>query len=378
MQRMSREIGSLGLVRRAAPDAHRAPSRTVPQTPLQRVTIPDRQRITPDTQSSDSPPTSRSTWTARGNVDCPKNASTAGDKNDSSINTSLAERIDQMDMRVHLVEDVIKGVERVLTSLRQDIASITRAQGGRLAERVDEVERQTKQFEQSFTDLSARIERQLKEASEQMTRAFARESAAEVKGDSPAEYFSEALRALEERLANYEQRSVAETSDCSSVLRTELVNWLDHRLETEIVPELRRGIAAADRKDIVNDTVMTAMQQLREHMESTVAEHEHITADVIHRCSHRQRAVVLREVNGFKVDDVVFLQHPISRVQDTYYMTRLSSDGDGAIRSEQFLVEDEDGPAVLFQNETPISGIHDSCQEFQSTGQTGPMNEGIN
>ena len=235
-------------------------------------------------------------------------------------------RVDQISMKLSVLDNAVKSSEKALAALREEHGSIAKSSGGQTAERVEALGRQLRALEESFCSFSARLDRQCKELAESAARL-------QSEGCRKEDALAAKVRACEDLCAALQGKlQVQDVADS-------VVQWL----KREAIPDMKRTLAQADRSDILQAATMAAHESLLTEIKTAAC-----APETIHRCSLPLEAQVLRATHGKHVGDALLLHHPIVTIGETNYMHCVARGSNGAVDVELFPVEDAAGPLVAF------------------------------
>ena len=278
---------------------------------------------------------------------------------------SLRGRVDQISVRLSTLDNAVKSQEKGVASLRSDLSSVSKNQGGQQAERAEGLARQMHTLEDSFCEFSSRVDREIQALAldVESARVGGLQPTCEgqdgagngVRGalEQRADQLEEAvcsmasqLRACEDRI--FALKSTDGAQKASEGASEELRTWVSTWIRAEIVPELKRSLAAADHADIFQAASVSAYEKVSTRLDSEIAARMAAAQQTWHRWSFDLEAVLLRDANGLLAGERVLLRHPIQQVADVTYMHRLSRGEDADIVCQLFPVEDALGPVVAF------------------------------
>lgn len=267
--------------------------------------------------------------------------------------SSTKARVDQISVKLNILDNAVKGTEKSMAALREEHGSIAKAAGGQTSERVDALMRQLKTLEDSFCDFSSRVERQCKELAEGAERqtheaTYSSQSRWEDL-DAGVAALAARLRACEDAFANTraaEACAAPAPAPSQDEITANVVAWL----RAEGIPDVKRSLAQADRTDVIQAASACAYERLSERMEKEWTGRLAGVQDMVHRCSLPLSGTVVRATHGKQPGDVVDLRHPIRVVAGTSFMHLVSRGANGVVSTEMFAVEDAAGPLVAFHN----------------------------
>lgn len=276
---------------------------------------------------------------------------------------SLRARVDQISVRLSTLDNAVKSQEKGVASLRCDLSSVAKSQGGQQAERAEALARQVHTLEDSFCEFSSRLDRELQELAAGV-QAGAGSSAAPAPAEEEAEgtleqrvdQLDEAvsamaakIRACEDAIMTLKPSDTQQSAEKSAQeLRADVCAWTSAWIKAEIVPELKRSLAAADHADIFQAAGMSAYEKVSSRLDNEIAARMAASQQTWHRWSFDMEAVLLRDTNGLCAGQRVLLRHPIQQIADVTYMHRLRRGADAEVVAELFAVEDTRGPIVAF------------------------------
>lgn len=375
MQRTGAEFGSLGYVRRQMPDRNSEGSRgRYAATPVTQATLPAQDGRAkaaggPSVNTTGQPQAAAAAAEKQHDVLKAEAVNQVRaelkvlEKSCEEI-TSTKSRVDQISMRLSVLDNAVKAQEKGVTALREEYGALSKNVGGQTAERLEGVVRQVKTLEDSFCEFSARQERSAKQLREEMDvlaadqpSESADETAAQQQSkvddlDASVAALATQLRACEDALAKTTHvdasvASLAQTKDAAASQQgvvDSVVAWL----QGNALPDLKRALLAADRSDIVQAASTVAHEKIEERMQAEMKAQLGGLMEHMMRCSVDLSAVLLRPTNGLQTSDLVMLRHPISRIGDITYMRRCRQKSDGAVIVDMFPVDDAEGPYVCF------------------------------
>ena len=355
MQRNGAEFGSLGYVRRQMPDRNSEGSRgRYATTPIIRASLPAQDAgrgkgpTTPATIAPAPPPVTEKQEALKVEAVNQVRAELKVLEKSCEEITSTKSRVDQVSMRLSVLDNAVKAQEKGVSALREEYGALSKNVGGQTAEKLEGVVRQVKTLEDSFCEFSARQERSAKQLREEMDVLAADQSDADADGnthsriedlDASLAALASQLRACEDALAKSKDSSVSQQSTVDAV-----VEWL----QSSAIPDLKRNLLAVDRSDIVQAAATTAYEKLEERMQAEIKMQLGGTLEHVLRCSQDFPAVVLRPTNGLRTSEAVTLRHPITRVGDITYMRRCRRGAEATVIVDMFPVDDSEGPYVCF------------------------------
>ena len=256
--------------------------------------------------------------------------------------SSTNSRVDQISMKVSVLDNALKSTEKSLAALREEHGSIAKTSGGQTSERVDALDRQLRTLEESFCSFSARLERQCREVSDGVARLS---TAVDSRADTSTASLENGLAALTAKVRACED--LCSTLQGKPLAASEVIDAVVSWLKCEAIPDIKRTLSQADRSDILQAATMAAHDKLAALMKEEVAAVA-CTPELVHRCSLPMEARVLRATNGRNATETVVLRHPIKVIGDTSYMHYVERGRNGAVAIELFPVEDSTGPLVAF------------------------------
>jgi len=263
-------------------------------------------------------------------------------------------RVDQISMKMSVLDNAMKATERSVFALRDDLSSVSKNAGGHTAERVEALFKQVKTLEQSFCDFSSSSDRKHVEVAEEVS--CLRDAARDASTCSPeagAEDRCAEISMLADEIKDLRQQ-IAALDSARSEERAHTTQLLLDWLQDTALPDLKRSVL--DRNvcsELAQASSQLTYQKLREHMDTEMEQRDGALCQAIHQYSYPLEATVLRESNNHKIHDTVLLRHPISQINENSYMHLVKRGGNGAVRSELFLVMDKNGPCVAFVDTLP-------------------------
>lgn len=261
-------------------------------------------------------------------------------------------RVDQISMKVSVLDSAVRATERSVIALREDLSSVSKNAGGQTSERVDALGKQMKTLEQSFCDFSTLNDRKHAHVVEEV--ACLRNAAIESTKCSTGTVTSETSKEIETLTTKVKevQQQIEGLEAARSDERSQTTQLLLDWLQDNALPDLKRSIM--DRKlcsEIAQGAAQLTYDKLREHVDTEMQQRDATLCAAIHRYSFPLEATVLRATNGHNVSQRVSLRHPVSQIEGTYYMQLLKRGANGAVLCELFPVMDSNGPLVAFVNE---------------------------
>ena len=248
---------------------------------------------------------------------------------------AVVSRVDRLDMKLNTLENSSKNSEQALVALRDDCTALSKACGGRAADRTDAVGQQLKTLEDSFCDYSARTTRAADETHAGLLALKGRVEQLAVCPVPPLE--PDALPRLEPLQAEHNTLAAQHAA-----LRSEheALKSQHEALQARLEP-LQAGLAKLD--------ALEARLATLEPLCARVVELEQqASADEIQKLAFQLPATVLSERTGLPVDASVQLQHPVTELNGTSYMRMLQRDSGSGLIFRQVPVQDETGQLVRF------------------------------
>ena len=264
-------------------------------------------------------------------------------------------RVDQISMKLSVLDSALKATERSVIALREDLSSISKNAGGQTAERVDALGKQIKTIEQSFCDFSTLNDRKHANVVEEV--ACLRSAAIESAECSTSSVAPETSKEIEMLKANVKElkEQISGLEATQSDERREITQSLLDWLQDTALPDLKRS--SMDRKvcsEVAQGAAQLTYDKLKEHVDAEMRQRDSAACEVIHRYSYPLEATVLRATNGHDVSQRIFLRHPVRQIEGTSYMQLLQRGINGAVASELFPVMDANGPLVAFVDEPGV------------------------
>lgn len=365
MQRNGAEFGSLGYVRRQMPDRNSEGSRgRYAATPITKASLPPQQEgrgkalAPPPTASAPAPPPVAEKQDAlKAEAVSQVRAELKVLEKSCEEITSTKSRVDQISMRLSVLDNAVKAQEKGVSALREEYGALSKNVGGQTAEKLEGVVRQVKTLEDSFCEFSARQERSAKQLREEMDVLAVDQSETDADGsarsriedlDASLAALAAQLRACEDALAKSKDSAVSQQVTVDAV-----VGWL----QSSAIPDLKRNLLAADRSDIVQAAATTANEKLEERMQTEIKTQMGGMMEQVLRCSVDFPAIVLRATNGLRTSEPVILRHPITRIGDITYMRRCRRGAEATVVMDLFPVEDAEGPYVCFTDSPQLASV---------------------
>ena len=261
-------------------------------------------------------------------------------------------RVDQLALRLSLLDNSLKAQEKGVVALRQDYGALSQSVGGQTSEKLDGVAKQVKTLEDSFCEFSARIERGAAQLRDDVD-LFAAENLGAVGGaarldallqqhDANLASLASQLRACEDVIVKT-QRVPSSSEESTAAVAA----WV----QSTVVPDLKRILMEADRSEVVRVAAAAASEGAQAEIQAQLDRALICTVDLC--------ATVLRPANGAEPGDRVLLRHPIKQVGQKTYMHRYAQGPLGEVLREAFPVDDPDGPYICF---TPSEAASSSAR----------------
>ena len=267
-------------------------------------------------------------------------------------------RIDQISMKVSVLDGAVKAIERSMIALREEQSSIAKTAGGQTSERVDALAKQIKVLEESFTEFSSRLERQNKDTNDEVSRLRSTAigntpSHMPVDQETVLKSMSEDLEKCKMECKNLMEKKTQAIDMTQAEIHREVSQTVIDWLQDTAIPDLKRNtLERSAQNDIVQNASDMTYERLRECLEAESKKMHSEVYEAIHRYSFPIAATVLRETNGFQATETVTLRHPVHEVDSTSYMQLVRRGANGSVSSELFPVIDAQGPYVAFADST--------------------------
>ena len=288
MQRSAHDIGNLGFVRRQLPersaDGPRHSARPETKTQTRKDPAATKPAIVESVLLRD--PTAKAAIVESVLQDM--RALNKPMEDLSSTNT----RVDQISMKLSVLDNAVKSTEKAVTALREEHGSIAKGSGAQTSERVDALGRQLRTLEESFCSFSARLDRQCKDIAETVARLQSETSRKEDALAIKVRACEDLCGALQGKL---QVQDVVDT----------VVQWL----KREAIPDMKRTLAQADRSDILQAAAMAAHENLTTEMKLQIAAVA-CSSEAIHQYSLPIEAQVLRATQGKHAGETIFCAIP--------------------------------------------------------------------
>ncbi len=351
MQRNHTETSSLGYVRRqmpdrsfegsrgryAAPPTQRAPAAPVPGA--KELKAPSLPRGATLHEEATGAPSAVAAVSLKAEALEALLRETAGqNKQNTQELSSTQNRVDQLSLKLSAIDSALNASEKAVLALREEHNSVVRTSGGQTAERVDALARQVQALEAAFCDYSTQSERKQQDLQARCER-LALEGSAPASAGEPLETLTARVAACEELC-----RSTAARPTDGACSQEELREWV----RKEVVPDLKRSVAQADRSEAVNAVSMGVHEQVWTRLRADLPERFSAMREAAVRATVPLRATVVKPTRGKEVGDSIELRHPIQELEGTYYMQRLHVGAGASVTAELFPVADADGPLVVF------------------------------
>jgi hypothetical protein len=244
----------------------------------------------------------------------------------------MEQRVDQLALKLSVMDNTVKTMEKAIASLREELSSMARSTGGQSSEKTEALGRQLSTLEDSFCEHSARADRERGQMQTALDRLLS-SSEDDVSKCEKIE-LNARLQALEE----------GQGVGSMEIIKDELQRWLS----SEALPDLKRTLSKLDRSDVTQAAAMAAYEKLDERLEQQMQAQSSSLQEMMQRYAFPLHATVLRPTHGRDALATLQLHHPITRMGDTTYMHSVRPGSNGAVEVELFPVEDAEGPFVAF------------------------------